>query len=602
MRCSTAFTVVFRKHHCRACGAVICQSCSHYVEPELIFEDSSSKITSNTTTTSPVVTLASLRAVAAPPPATVRVCAPCAVSTHKVVVAGDVPVEISKVEDAIQKTPAYVYALYHRTEELQIGSLSVVCVQARGLPAADVNGLADPYVNLTLTGYTLSGGQEWPESMRVTQKTSTRYATLNPIWGSEHLHWRVPRAEAALRVEVFDYDMGMSNDLLGVVEIPLAGLLHQRRVDVWVPLVAAEDGESGGEIRLIMQYKFNRAGEALSRFWQEPPTVKEVVGFAPNRVYKHVVDLMEESKPYLALLAQVGAVLKWERPVITLGVFGVIVTLTLYTQYAFSVLQLLLVGFFGYMFVVRKGRQHARDVEEAKKKNLTLRDFLAQRRQEGKGVVGRLASLRSGVRRRRRGSSGAGGGKEKEKEDGGDVDISRSGSRSSNSSSSGAGEAVAEEQKKQQEEEQQGIASLGLVINFLGKRIGRSEATTNLQNALGMLVLLFQSIRKLFEWDSPAITAIFVLILIGSATMHLFVSVTWLFLLAEAMIFQLLTWPLQVAGWWGVRIGKVASSLLTQAKYAMFRKGKVPGEVVLGKEEGEEKEEGNEGGGKVKSE
>jgi hypothetical protein len=525
------------------------------------------------------------------------VCAPCAVSTHKVVVAGDVPVEISKVEDAIQKTPAYVYALYHKTEELQIGSLSVVCVQARGLPAADVNGLADPYVSLTLTGYTLSGG-EWPESMRVTKKTSTRYATLNPIFGgAEHFHFRIPRAEALLRIEVRDWDIGMSDDLLGVVEIPLSGLLHQRRVDVWVPLVAAEDGESGGEIRLILQYKFNRAGEALSRFWPEPPYVKEVVGFAPNRVYKHVVDLMEEAQPYLAVLAQVGMVMKWERPVMTLGVFAVLVALTLFPQYAFSVIQFLLVLFLGVLFVNRKGRQHARDVEEAKKKNLTLRDFLAQRRQEGKGVVGRLASLRSGVRRRRRSSSG---GKEKEKEEGGAVDASGGGGRSSSSSSSGVGEAVAEEQKKQQEEEQQGIASLGLVINFLGKRIGRSEATTNLQNALGMLVFLLQSIRKLLEWDSPAVTAIFVLILIGSAIMHLFVSATWLVLLAEAMIFQLLTWPLQVAGWWGVRIGKVASSLLTQAKYGMLRKGKVPGEVVLGKEEGEE-EGKEEGGGKVKN-
>ena len=584
---------------------MICQSCSHYVEPELIFEDSSSKTTTSnsTSTSSPVVTLASLRAVAAPPPATVRVCAPCAVSTHKVVVAGDVPVEISKVEEAINKTPAYVYALYHKTEELYIGSLSVVCVQARGLPAADVNGLADPYVNLTLTGYTLSGGQEWPEGWRVAYHTSTRYATLNPIWGgAEHFFYKVPRSEGVLRVEVRDWDIGISDDLLSVVEIPLAGLLHQRRVDVWVPLVSAEDGESGGEIRLMMHYKYNRAGEALSKFWPEPPPVKEVVQFSPNRVYKHVVDLMEETKPYLAMLAQVGSVLKWEKPVVTLGVFAILVALTLYPRYAFSCVQFSLVLYVGFMFVCRKGRQHARDVEEAKKKNLNLRDFLAQRRQQGKGVVGRLASLRSGVRRRRSSSGGGGGGKEKEKEEGGGVDASNS-SSSSSSSSSGGGEALAEEQKKQQEEEQQGIASSGLVINFLGKRIGRSEATTNLQNALGMLVLLLQSIRKLLEWESPAITVVFVLILLGSATMHLFVSVTWLFLLGELMVFQLLSWPLQMAGWWGVIIGKVASSLLTQAKFVLMRKGKVPGEVVLGKEEKEEgEEEGKEEkGGKVKS-
>jgi hypothetical protein len=497
-----------------------------------------------------------------------------------------VPLDVIKVEEAINQTPAYVYALYHRTEELFIGSLSVVCVQARGLPAADVNRLADPYVNLTLTGYTLSGGQEWPEVMRETHKTGTRYATLNPIWGgAEHFHWRVPRAEAVLRVEILDWDIGMSHDVLSAVEIPLAGLLHQRRVDVWVPLLSVEDGEAGGEVRLVIQYKFNRAGEALSRFWAEPACPREVVGFTPKRIYKHVADLMEEMKPYLALLAQVGMVLKWEKPVITLSVFGVLVALTMNPKYAFSFVQFVLVVYIGFMYVCRKGRQHARDVEEAKKKSLTLTEFWAQRRQLGKGVVGRFASLRSGVRRRRNSSGGGAKVREKEKDEGG-IDASIN-----TSSSSGGGLVVTEEQKKQQEEEQQGIVSLGLVMNFLGKRIGRNEATTNLQNTLGMLVLLLQSIRKLLEWDAPAITSAFMVILIGSAIVHLFVSVTWLFLLGEVMIFQLFTWPLQVGGWWGVRVGKALSSLLTQVMYSLMRQGNVPGEVVLGKEEkeGEEK-------------
>lgn len=575
MRCSTTFTVVFRKHHCRACGAVICQSCSHFIEPEFIFEDSS-----KTTSSNPVVTLASLRAVAAPPSATVRVCGPCAVSTHKVVVAQDVPFDVGKVEVAIDQTPAYVYALYHKTEELFVGSLSAVCVQARGLPAADVNRLADPYVNFTLTGYTLSGGLEWPEAMRETYKTGTRYATLNPIWGgAEHFHWRVPRAEAVLRVEILDWDIGMSHDVLSAVEIPLAGLLHQRRVDVWVPLVSFEDGDGGGEVRLIIQYKFNRAGEALSRFWAEPVCPREVVGFSPKRTYKHVMDLMEELMPYTALLAQVGMVLKWEKPVMTLSVFGVLVALTMNPKYAFSFIQFAMVVYLGFMYVCRKGRQHARDVEEAKKNKLTLREFLARRRQTGKGVVGRLATLRSGVRRRRSSSGAVGKGREMEREERG-IDGS-----SGTSTSSGGGLAMTEEQKKQQEEEQQGIVSLGLVVNFLGSRIGRNEATTNLQNALGMLVLLLQSIRQLLEWDSPVITSAFMVLLIGSAIVHLFVSVTWLFLLGEAVIFQLFTWPLQVGAWWVVRVGKALSSLLTQAMYSLMRQGKVPGEVVLGKEE-----------------
>lgn len=62
-----------------------------------------------------------------------------------------------------------------------------------------------------------------------------------------------------------------------------------------------------------------------------------------------------------------------------------------------------------------------------------------------------------------------------------------------------AAAAAAEEetrrQQQQQQEEAEGIQSLGFLLNILGKRLGRSEATTNLQNALGMLVALLRGIR-----------------------------------------------------------------------------------------------------------
>lgn len=49
----------------------------------------------------------------------------------------------------------YVYALYGNIQQLCIGHLSVVAVQARNLPAADVSGTSDPYCIITLTGRSL---------------------------------------------------------------------------------------------------------------------------------------------------------------------------------------------------------------------------------------------------------------------------------------------------------------------------------------------------------------------------------------------------------------------------------------------------------------
>ena len=581
MLCDTSFTAINRRHHCRACGKVLCQTCSHFVDPELVFEDASpNNARSSNNTTSNTVSLArispsastTLRSLA---PQAVRVCGPCAISTSKVAVAKEVPVAISKMEEAIEKTPACVYLLYSDPESLVIGSLSVLCVQARGLPAADANGLSDPYVKLTLTGYTLSGGQEWPEAMRTMQKTSTRYSTLNPIWsGTEIFHFRVPRAHAVLRVEVKDWDLGVSNDALGSVEIPLATLLHQRRVDQWFELVSADDGEPAGEIRLLLKYSFNRSGEVCSRFWPEPPYVPDVPGFSPNRVYKHITDLMEEVKPYVALLGAVGSILSWQWPVLTLLAYGVVLALTLYPRYIYSSIQMSLVLYVLYSYVHCRGKQHSRDLEDAKKKNLSLREFLKQRQKDGKGLVGRLTSL--GHRRRASSDTTTA-----------DEVVSAGAAAGEGGPSKEELAAKAEDEKKRQEEEQQGIASLGLVINFLGKRIGRSEATTNLQNALGMLAKLLKSIRQLLEWEWPAATAILVLLLTGSAVAHLFISVTWLFVLVEALVFQLLTWPLQVGVWWGTRLVHSARSLATQLKFAMQRT--VPGEVVVvvRQEEGE---------------
>lgn len=151
---------------------------------------------------------------------------------------------------------------------------------------------------------------------------------------------------------------------MGRTAIPLSDLQHQRRVDRWFALIG-EDGEGAGEVRLILQYRLNRWGEALSRFWPEPPYVPDLPGFAPNRVFGHVKDLVVETKPYLALLQSVGVMLQWTHPLTTLLCLVIVLALTLNPRYIYSSPQLLLVLRLLLNYVQRRGRAQTLEVERA---------------------------------------------------------------------------------------------------------------------------------------------------------------------------------------------------------------------------------------------
>lgn len=176
---------------------------------------------------------------------------------------------------------------------------------------------------------------------------------------------RCPRAEAVLRVAVKDYDFGLpQDDALGQAAIPLSDLLHQRRVDKWYPLLG-EDGEEKGEIRLILQYRFNRYGEALSRFWAEPPYKPDWPGFSPNRTFDHVKSLMQETQLYTAFLQAIVAVLKWERPLWTLAWLAIVLALTLHPRFIYSGIQLLLALHLVATYIRRRGRAQTLELEQA---------------------------------------------------------------------------------------------------------------------------------------------------------------------------------------------------------------------------------------------
>eukprot|EP00438_Fugacium_kawagutii_P024974 Skav217965 [mRNA] locus=scaffold3450:136766:146826:- [translate_table: standard] len=106
------------------------------------------------------------------------------------------------------------YAVLHLfVERGSLGALD----RAHGLPAADLNGLSDPYVT----------------AQDVDVRTSTQNNTLAPKW-SESFYLSVYRPESILTLFVHDEDfghedavgfagslVGLSDDLLGIVDISL---------------------------------------------------------------------------------------------------------------------------------------------------------------------------------------------------------------------------------------------------------------------------------------------------------------------------------------------------------------------------------------------
>lgn len=97
-------------------------------------------------------------------------------------------------------------------------------MEARGLPAMDLNGLSDPYVRLQL------GKQR--------AKTKVVKKSLNPSW-DEEFNFRVGDLREELIVSVLDEDKYFSDDFIGQVKLPLAKVLDAENLSlgsVWYQL------------------------------------------------------------------------------------------------------------------------------------------------------------------------------------------------------------------------------------------------------------------------------------------------------------------------------------------------------------------------------
>ncbi|CAM9100122.1 unnamed protein product, partial [Laminaria digitata] len=112
--------------------------------------------------------------------------------------------------------------------KMTIGVLHVKVVEARGLMARDMCGKSDPYVKLSLTGRHLSHGQEWSEGLRIAEQTEMVKCRLGPAW-NEEFSLPVRRAGAVLRVEVWDWDRGSTDDPLGHFEVKVGEELLSKK-------------------------------------------------------------------------------------------------------------------------------------------------------------------------------------------------------------------------------------------------------------------------------------------------------------------------------------------------------------------------------------
>lgn len=102
--------------------------------------------------------------------------------------------------------------------------LVVRVMEARNLPAMDLNGLSDPYVKLQL------GKQR--------SKTKVVKKSLKPCWGEE-FSFRVEDLNEELVVSVLDEDKYFNDDFVGQVKIPVSRVLDadSKSLDTaWYPL------------------------------------------------------------------------------------------------------------------------------------------------------------------------------------------------------------------------------------------------------------------------------------------------------------------------------------------------------------------------------
>ncbi|KAJ4849795.1 Synaptotagmin-3 [Turnera subulata] len=182
------------------------------------------------------------------------------------------------VQEAIRKQVASLY-LWPQTLDIPVldastvavkkpvGILHVKVIRAIKLMKADILGLSDPYVKLSLTGEKLPA-----------KKTTVKKKTLNPEWNENFKLIVKDPGSQVLQIQVFDWDKVGGHDRLGMQMIPLKVLTPRERKEFTLDLLKhtnisdLQDKKRRGQVVMELSYvpfkedsgKFNDNSDADS--------------------------------------------------------------------------------------------------------------------------------------------------------------------------------------------------------------------------------------------------------------------------------------------------------------------------------------------------
>jgi hypothetical protein len=305
MVCDSQFCLINRKHHCRRCGILVCAVCSSH---KIKFANKTEEK---------------------------RVCDNCFQEVSNMKDAGLVNAETGIAEEVVVPTgknvPSWMFVMKPfapAAEKVFIGQVFTKIYEGKDLPAMDFTGFSDPYVRIKI------GDNE--------AKTTVMPQTLNPKWAAAEFVIPVAFATDKVELHVYDQDVSSSDDKMGIIELPLAELSHQKTVRKWFNLhlepdvlKAVKAKHKDGDIpvaRLLVefQYTFSRSGEFFSYLTAKPTVPVPEAEFQITLLNATIWRLLQLLAPVFWLFGQIGEVFMWKDTFKSMTVLLIFCTCTLY--------------------------------------------------------------------------------------------------------------------------------------------------------------------------------------------------------------------------------------------------------------------------------